>query len=696
MTSQMLILLLALLAVGVATSIYCFWRRGASSSREPTDIPASDGEDGDSPTEDGRPSGAPDEEALPGSIDQNEAALAALPECVAGEGVGDSRRAESLGQAHPEGIRTVAGEHRPQNHVSQEDLSRADGDTSQGDNSASRDGVGSAAVSEDSDGMSEIGADADAEVSAESQNADDPGAPRGPVGPTPEAVVLGDPSEEFDAGAVLEEEDENDIQEGQEEIPASTSQARKEREKPPKKKRPRKYEGLNRSAPEPQDNKGQTGLSDNGEPTTRVRSLPIEVRLRFDRGGFCNLSLIAKRSDGLPEEITVAAPSGEVELRAMQDEWYQDVIPEDISSVLCDGTVWTQAGINGQSSWSLSGRDLYVLAARYDISGYVSQACLDLGRDHAVLCSKEIESQVHDAIEATGAEPTALLDESLGSPPGWVVFRNVVPRTSVPLVAEADVLNALRPIPQIEISLEGGIRLEYANWLEGHPPLIRVYGSQEDIADVRVDGHHATCGGDGVYRVAGWDSVGSHSIWCAGTNKSYSIVPFSASWERWNAYAFPVAYGSAQSISICGPLVQALDAERHGKMSSISVPETNPVLLGAAPGEYALARRVPGVRGAPLIASPRFRPIWALPCDPLHCDKTAVSILLIGEEKPQVRESGSVATARASSDLNLDAWYRSILDASRKGLRIEPDTEPVRALWLSYKRVARRIWRARG
>jgi len=463
----------------------------------------------------------------------------------------------------------------------------------------------------------------------------------------------------------------------------------------PQEKVPRKYQGLTRGAPQPQDGERQTQHSDSGQPATRDRSLPIEIRLRFDRGGFCTISLIAKRSPGLPEEITVATPSGELEFRAMQDEWYQDVAPDGISRLLREGMVWTREDANGQYSWSLSGRELFVLAARHDISGYVSQPCLDLGREHVVLCSETIKLQVDEAIRATGAKPTAVLDESLGAPRGWVVFRDVVPTTPVPPVGGADVFNALRPIPRIEISLEGGIGLDYANWLEGHPPLIRVYGDPEHTADVRIDGHPASLGDDGTYRVAGWDSVGSHSVWCAGTSKSYSIIPFAASWERCDAYAFPVSYDSAKSISICGPLVQDAGAERQAQVSSISVPETNPVILGPTPGEHALATRVSGVNGTPLIASPRFRPVWALPHDPLHCDKAVVRILLIGDGKPQERERGSSSVARAGNDQDLDAWSRLILDASRKGLRTEPNTEAVRALWLSYKRVARRIWRAR-
>ncbi len=374
------------------------------------------------------------------------------------------------------------------------------------------------------------------------------------------------------------------------------------RKKRARKKKPRKYKGLARAAPEPRDVAVQPGRPGGEEPAQRERSLPIEVRLRFDRGGFCSVSLIAKRSAGLPEDLTAVARGGEVNLRAMQDEWYQDVVPDDFSSVLRNGTVWTQEGANGQCTWSLSGRELYVLADRSDISGYVSQPCLDLGRDHVVLCSESLRNRVEEAIRETGAQQATVLDESFGAPPGWLVFRGVVPHAPVSPTGGADILNALRPLPRIEISLERGIRLGYTNWLDGHPPSIRVYGDPEHASEVRIDGQVADRGPDGSYRTSGWDAVGDHSVWCAGSSRSYSIVPFEASWEAWDAYAFPVAVGGTQGLAVCGPIVRA-SATEPWRSESLSVPETNPVLLGPEPGQIVMA-----VRASPLRGAPRMRP----------------------------------------------------------------------------------------
>jgi hypothetical protein len=487
-----------------------------------------------------------------------------------------------------------------------------------------------------------------------------------------------------------------DTEEEYDELDAdSATIARPSQEKPARRKKPRKYKGLGRVAPQPRDATPQPVRPGGEESAQRERSLPIEVRLRFDRGGFCSVSLIPKRSPALPEDLTAATPAGEVVLRAMQDEWYQDVVPEDISRVLRDGAVWTNEGLSGQCTWSLSGRTLYVLGDRSDISGYVSQPCLDLGRDHVVLCSDSLRRQVEDAIRQTGAQPTTVLDESFGAPPGWLVFRGVVPNAPVAPAGEADIFNALRPLPRIEISLERGIRLGYANWLDGHPPLIRVYGDPAHAAEVRIDGQVATRGSDGTYRVPGWDFLGSHTVWCSGTSKSYSILPFDASWDLWEGYAFPVGPGETRRLTICGPIVRAAATETGGAEASILVSETNPVLLGPEPGQIVMAVRASSLRGAPCIASPPFRPVWALPRDPLHCDKRAIRILFVAGTHGAMGPKEPGGGQNIGAGVDVGSWCRFILDASRKGMKTDPDTDSVRALWFSYKHRARHIWRSR-
>ena len=230
----------------------------------------------------------------------------------------------------------------------------------------------------------------------------------------------------------------------------------------------------------------------------------------------------------------------------MQDEWYQDVIPEDIGRILCDGAIWSQVG--GTGRWSLRGRDLYVLGEHSDLSGWVSQPCLKLGRKHVILCTEQLRPAVEQALREAGADHSVALDILFGSPAGWVVFRDVVPVRPAPASGRTDILNALLPLPELEICLEGGIRLEYSAWLDGYPPLIRVYGDPADTPEVRIDGCTACCGDDGAYRASAWDATGTHTIWCAGISKSYSIVPFQASWALWDTYVFSIALESDRRV----------------------------------------------------------------------------------------------------------------------------------------------------
>ena len=249
-----------------------------------------------------------------------------------------------------------------------------------------------------------------------SSGAAGPGQATGAGGVVAAAGATSTSADEQPLGPAAEEEgDEPSVE------PATTDQFL--RKKRSRRKNPYKY----RVAPQPPDVVRQPASPGGKEPAQRERSLRIEVRLRFGRGGGCSVSLIAQRSAGLLEELKAVARAGEVHLRAMQDEWYQDVVPDDFSHVLRNGTVWTQEGENGQCTWSLSGRELYVLADRSDISGYVSQPCLDLGRDHVVLCTERLRSRVEEAIRETRSQPTTVLDESFGTPPGWIVFRNIVP-----------------------------------------------------------------------------------------------------------------------------------------------------------------------------------------------------------------------------------------------------------------------------
>ena len=454
------------------------------------------------------------------------------------------------------------------------------------------------------------------------------------------------------------------------------------------KQTPKQYKGVRSRPPGPgNDSRGERRPTND---TEREQSLPIIVRLRFVRGGSCAVSLIPGRSPGAPEYVRVAADSGTLDLRAMQDDWYEDVTPEDVGQVLRAGVIWNQEGEIG--IWTLSGRDLYVLGDRSDLSGWMSQPRLKLGRQHVILCTEQLSPAVDEALIEAGVENAEVLDASFGSPDGWVVIRDVVPVRPVSPSAEADILNALRPLPDLEICLEDGLWIRNAEWLEGFPPLIRVYGSVGESPEVQIDGCNASRGEDGAYRAPAWDAIGRHRVWCDGISKSYSVVPMEGSWKSWDAHAFPVGYRGDRHVSICGPAVGGTFAGHVDLATAVPVPESNTVILGATPGECAVALRASETHGMPCIASPSFRPVWALPPAPLLCRKRSNRILFLGDGMEAAAERSRHADSRTREAV--ETWAKLILDSSRKGLEIEPDSDRVRTLWRNHQRTARRIWRS--
>ena len=468
-----------------------------------------------------------------------------------------------------------------------------------------------------------------------------------------------------------------------------------------KKKEPGKYRGLKRSKPKPKPKKNKERLNTKEEstPQQRQRPLSIEVRLLFDRDGFCTLSLIARRPPKMTEPIVVSSNFGRLDLLGMQDDWFQDVAPDQLGNILRNGTDWTLRKGGIETNWSLRGRNLYILAARSDLRGFISQSCVRLGRTHAVLCTEDIRDEVKAAILESGSAVTDPIDSALGLPEGWLVYKDIIPGNAITAREDTDILNALRPLPDVEISLEEGIKIGRTTWLAGYPPEIRIYGTRESANDVQIDGQVAA-NIDGVCRAPGWDSEGEHTVWCKGRSKSYSIVPFKSSCEWRAAHKFPVEQGSKISIALCGPLIQAVSTEANDLSVEtqhfyISVPATNPIILGRQPGQRIIARSVSNLAEFDCVALPDFKPVWALPQDALHCDKGRIRVLHLCPYSTETEPIEATLDHRFPADSEVDAWCRDILDACRKGMQIDPDGEATRALWKSCRSLARRIWRSR-
>ena len=461
-------------------------------------------------------------------------------------------------------------------------------------------------------------------------------------------------------------------------------------------KQERRHPALYRAptgGPPPQRQPSQSRTTDGNTRAspTRGQLAAIEVRVLFLRGGCCSVSLLPKRPPGFSEEPVVSSRGGEVKLQALQDDWYQDVTPDNLAELLSTGFVWTDAGA-GQE-WALSGREVFVLAQGTTHRGFVSCPRLALGRDHVVLCTVTRLSAVADALREAGCAGWTQLREDNGAPTGWLVLREIVPQRSVAPSSAADILNILRPLPEVEISLEGGIRLGYNSWLLGHPPAIQVYGHAELSESVLIDGQEAVRSEQDGYAVPGRDDEGYHQVSCGSTSKSYSLVHGQTNWKYWPAYSFSLrgTLGKSHEFEFCGPLAHPVALNNQPvQQQVVQVPPANPVLLGAHPGEVLFAHRRLEVRGAQCLGLPPFEPMWALPAQPLNCDKRTNRILLVGRLTAEGRD---ISRQPARGRRDLERWCQLVLDASRKGLVVEPNSPETHGLWREYNHVARSLWR---
>ena len=190
---------------------------------------------------------------------------------------------------------------------------------------------------------------------------------------------------------------------------------------------------------------------------------------------------------------------------------------------------------------------------------------------------------------------------------------------------------------------------------------------------VLIDGEETSLMADESLAVDGYDRPGEHVVYCEGSScsRSYSIETPPDVWEEWPAYHF----GQAE---ICGPLVRIPQASGR---RVFSVPMSNPLLLGAEPGQIfrCSPRSVKTWKGfVP------FDVVWALPAHPYICDKKTARIIQFSQTPlvlPNTRK-------------HVLGWCAAILEASRKGLLIQNSSSEGTALWKEYKKAARSMWMA--
>lgn len=471
---------------------------------------------------------------------------------------------------------------------------------------------------------------------------------------------------------------------------------------------PRQYRAVPRVPTAPAAPRSRVPASVEQEP--RDRALPIEVRLVFEKAGFCRVSLLPRRAVGMPIEMAVTGSGNPPELLALQDEWYQDVVLPDLARLLREGIEWAGALTEGRRArFSLSGRELYVLARHSQISSFVSapRLMLDGDNEQVVLCLVERLNEVRAAIALTGSPEPTLLNSASGIPSGWAGLRGVIPRTPIAPSPAGDILDALRPLAEVKIALEGGIRIDRQTWLSGFPPSVRLRGDTSTIGAVTIDGQDAALSAGGGYAVPGWDSPGEHSVWCTSGSRTYEIRGGAEDWESWDAYAWSLgesgADGTQSRPAICGVLVRPPRVGRSDGRA-VLVPASNPILIGASPGELEICKPRNDVRTELCVGFPWFKPVWAIPANAFRCDKRTGRVLLMGpplpvaegEQQPNWRPDGRRARLHHSRIEGAIGWCEAILTAGRKGLQTEPSQTEIANLWTTYKRAAkaiRRSWR---
>jgi hypothetical protein len=210
-----------------------------------------------------------------------------------------------------------------------------------------------------------------------------------------------------------------------------------------------------------------------------------------------------------------------------------------------------------------------------------------------------------------------------------------------------------------------------------------VLGANDSNIDVFIDGQTARVDAEGSYTAPGWDTEGRHVVFSGGISQSYELARGAEDWEFFDAYSYQYLHVQ-DAISVCGPAILPIKSDKH----LLILPRSDRCLVGAVPGDIVVAPP-PLIRTPTVLAQSDFDVVWSLPADPLRCDKASSRVKLIRHIEPSPTTHVPYQHRRRAAI----RWYQIILNASRKGLSVDPDTEEANKLWLDYKRKARALRR---
>jgi hypothetical protein len=419
--------------------------------------------------------------------------------------------------------------------------------------------------------------------------------------------------------------------------------------------------------------------------STNNADLKLRLQLLFGRGGDVKLNLVADRREHMPDEVQVSLTQGKLLLIRHQANSYQPVSLSEASSALHHGVEWYGRSDSCHFRWILSRRALHVLAEG-DISGlypFGSTARLQLNARHVVLAVLSLRDDVLAALSEVGCTTLEMYDETTpGVPAGWLLFRNVIPTHAVPMRDGTDILNALCPLPNVEPHFVGGVHLERNTWLFSHPPQIRLTGDLNGV-EIRLDGKPVIVDSNGSVSAPDWDEEGDHQLWFGSQTQTYTLRRMEENWQRWSAIDF------GMGATICGASIESSYESRRSYHAI--VPATNPLLIGATPGDVYYCRRRNDMRPKTYATCVPFQPVWALPLDPAHADNGRARIFLLQAVEPSLPTRRK--TVNQSRRAEIQTWISVLNSAAKKRLRIEPGTEDVATLWLRYRIAAKQLRR---
>ena len=412
-------------------------------------------------------------------------------------------------------------------------------------------------------------------------------------------------------------------------------------------------------------------ISQEAPSETAGAALETRVQARIERSGNIEFALLLKRPLSSPEQLAVEISGEEIGLEARDDEWYESPVFPSVGSVLRDGLLATGSFAESEPlRWVLSaGRPFYIFTHEAGV-GWANQTRLKLGLLQFVICVASWRDAVMTALRETCAGGSTPVPRD-GMLPGWTVFGLFTPVRPVSPIEGDNLANLLRPTPDIEFSLDGGLWLRGNTWLAGFPPTIRISGQAPAGAAVLIDGIAADCDSNGILTAPRFDLPGTHAVSCEGRAASYAIAEPPTEWPETDQGTDGIPAGSVSTD------------RRLGRIFSVRM--TNRVLIGSTPGQIFVCSPRFGPMWAGLVP---FDPVWALPVDPLHCDRGSAPILQCADSPvaPLKRIDWRDRAQRWSA---VNRWKAAVLDCSRKRLRLEPAA--CSDFWFTYLNEARRL-----